>query len=161
MSTHNDLVEHPARDGPLRARWTRLADRCRGVDSEAGASRGAETTGEIDGALGSLLPLLLEHEPGESGALRLLFAWPRAWNASFRVHPGRGTVVDGQVRDGRLESLEVHPPDVPVELGPGWSRPERRGRPRAAFRASAGTVRVPTAKIPLTILHPPRTLCRT
>jgi hypothetical protein len=117
--------EWTAHDGPLRARWTQLADGCKRVESEEREPRGTGSSREIDGALGSLLPLLLEHELDESGALRLLPAWPRAWNASFRVHSGRGAVLGGRVRDWRLESLEVVPPDAVVELGSGWSRPAR------------------------------------
>jgi len=41
--------------------------------------------------------------------LFLLPAWPRDWNADFRLHaPGR-TTVEGRVRDGRLEGLTVTP----------------------------------------------------
>jgi hypothetical protein len=119
--------EWTARDAPLRTRWMQLAERCTSVESEARAPRGAWSAQAIDGALGSVLPLLLEHDPGDRGAMRLLPAWPRAWNASFRVHSGRGAAVGGLVRGGRLESLEVAPPDAAFELGSGWSRPARPG----------------------------------
>ncbi len=39
----------------------------------------------------------------------LLPAWPKAWNARFKLHaPGR-TVVEGEVRNGELVDLQVTP----------------------------------------------------
>ena len=49
----------------------------------------------------------------------LLPAWPADWSARFRLHaPGR-TIVEGEVRNGKLAELRVEPParrgDVVVE----------------------------------------------
>lgn len=55
----------------------------------------------------------------------VLPAWPRDWDASFRLHaPGR-TVVTGEVRDGRLVSLSVVPASRRADLvaGEGWELP--------------------------------------
>lgn len=44
-------------------------------------------------------------------AIYLFPAWPRDWEVEFRLHaPGR-TVVEGELRDGRLVRLKVDPPD--------------------------------------------------
>ncbi|MEY3023032.1 MAG: hypothetical protein RIS86_2230 [Planctomycetota bacterium] len=56
----------------------------------------------------------------------VLPAWPRDWDASFRLHaPGR-TVVTGEVRDGRLVALEVEPASRRAEVvaGEGWAIPD-------------------------------------
>jgi hypothetical protein len=41
----------------------------------------------------------------------LLPAWPKDWNADFKLHAPRQTVLEGQVRDGKLTELEVTPAD--------------------------------------------------
>lgn len=41
--------------------------------------------------------------------LRLLPAWPKEWDVDFRLHAPRQTVVEGQVRDGKLVSWTVTP----------------------------------------------------
>jgi hypothetical protein len=53
--------------------------------------------------------MLLAPEPGPTGKLYLLPAWPREWDVSFKLHaPGR-TIVEAVVRGGRVVSLEVTP----------------------------------------------------
>lgn len=42
--------------------------------------------------------------------IRLLPAWPADWNADFRLHAPYKTVVEGTVRNGKLERLIVTPP---------------------------------------------------
>jgi len=39
----------------------------------------------------------------------VLPAWPAAWNARFKLHAPARTVVEGEVRDGRLVDLRVTP----------------------------------------------------
>ena len=39
----------------------------------------------------------------------LLPAWPKGWNASFRLHAPRKTVVEGRVENGKLLDLRVMP----------------------------------------------------
>jgi hypothetical protein len=41
--------------------------------------------------------------------IHLLPAWPRGWNARFRLHAPARTVVEGEVRDGTLVGLTVTP----------------------------------------------------
>lgn len=59
------------------------------------------------------------------GKILVLPAWPRAWNARFRLHAPARTVVTGEVRDGALVALEVDPPAraADVVLGEGWELP--------------------------------------
>jgi hypothetical protein len=45
----------------------------------------------------------------EGGAIRLLPAWPKGWNARFRLHAPRRTVVSGEVIGGALRGLVVEP----------------------------------------------------
>ncbi len=41
----------------------------------------------------------------------LLPAWPKDWNADFKLHAPYQTVLEGQVRDGKLTELQVTPAD--------------------------------------------------
>ncbi|MCS7033607.1 MAG: hypothetical protein NZ561_06380, partial [Phycisphaerae bacterium] len=41
--------------------------------------------------------------------IRLLPAWPRGWNADFKLHAPLRTVVSGSVRNGKIEDLRVTP----------------------------------------------------
>jgi hypothetical protein len=43
------------------------------------------------------------------GKIRLLPAWPEDWNADFKLHAPRQTIVEGRVSDGRLKDLRVTP----------------------------------------------------
>ena len=58
----------------------------------------------------------------DGNRIRVLPAWPKAWNARFRLHAPQATVVTGEVRDGRLVSLDVTPAAraKDVQLGDGW-----------------------------------------
>jgi hypothetical protein len=40
----------------------------------------------------------------------LLPAWPRNWDADFKLHAPANTIVSGKVKDGKLSHLEVQPP---------------------------------------------------
>jgi hypothetical protein len=56
--------------------------------------------------------MLMQAEPIEAGgAIRLLPAWPRAWDVSFKLHAPGKTVVECVYRRGRVESLKVTPPE--------------------------------------------------
>jgi hypothetical protein len=50
----------------------------------------------------------------------LLPAWPRTWNARFKLHAPARTVIEGQVRNGQLVDLRVTPPArrADVVVGP-------------------------------------------
>jgi hypothetical protein len=39
----------------------------------------------------------------------LLPAWPQNWGSRFRLHAPNRTVIEGEVKDGRLMSLKVTP----------------------------------------------------
>ncbi len=41
--------------------------------------------------------------------LYLFPAWPGSWNVSFKLHAARGTIVEGDLRGGRLQKLVVSP----------------------------------------------------
>jgi hypothetical protein len=45
----------------------------------------------------------------EGDQILLLPAWPREWDADFRLHAPRRTVVEGKVRDGKVIELRVTP----------------------------------------------------
>jgi len=46
----------------------------------------------------------------EGKAVYLLPAWPKDWDADFKLHAPYRTVVEGKVRGGKLESWTVTPP---------------------------------------------------
>ncbi len=46
---------------------------------------------------------------GVGRRILLLPAWPRQWNASFKLHAPYSTTVEGTVRNGRVEDLKVVP----------------------------------------------------
>ena len=58
----------------------------------------------------------------DGARIRVLPAWPKSWNARFRLHAPSLTVVTGEVKDGKLVWLEVDPPSrrADVVLGEGW-----------------------------------------
>src|SRR2546425_9715314 len=45
----------------------------------------------------------------EGDRILLLPAWPREWDADFRLHAPRQTVVEAKVRDGKVSELRVTP----------------------------------------------------
>ena len=67
--------------------------------------------------LSTLQLMLLQYDtssaPDFSGKsqskIYLLPAWPKNWNASFKLHAPQNTTVEGEVRDGKLQSLKVTP----------------------------------------------------
>jgi hypothetical protein len=54
----------------------------------------------------TLQTMLLQCEGRE---IRLFPAWPKEWNAEFKLHAPDRTTVEGSWRDGRLERLNVKP----------------------------------------------------
>jgi hypothetical protein len=67
--------------------------------------------------------MLLQSRP--DGTITLLPAWPKSWNARFRLHGAGGTRVTAEVRGGALVSLEVDPPAnrARVTVAEGWTAP--------------------------------------
>lgn len=59
-------------------------------------------------AMMALQAMLLQ---AEGDRIRLLPAWPKGWDVSFRLHAPRRTVVEGVYRGGRWERLVVLPPE--------------------------------------------------
>ena len=53
---------------------------------------------------------------GEERKIYVLPAWPKNWNASFKLHAPLNTVVEGVVRDGKIESLKVTPPERQADV---------------------------------------------
>lgn len=52
--------------------------------------------------------MLLQPDP-YSKKLYLMPAWPAAWNADFKLHAPYQTIIEGKVRNGKLENLKVTP----------------------------------------------------
>jgi hypothetical protein len=46
---------------------------------------------------------------GQGGKIYLLPAWPKTWNADFKLHAPGNTTVEASVRDGKLLSFTVTP----------------------------------------------------
>jgi hypothetical protein len=67
--------------------------------------------------------MLLQSRP--DGAITLLPAWPKSWDARFRLYGAAGTRITAEVRDGAIRSLEVDPPAhrARVTIAEGWSAP--------------------------------------
>jgi hypothetical protein len=66
---------------------------------------------DLDGA-GNLQTALQEMLVQEiDGRIVLLPAWPTTWSARFRLHASGGTILEGEVRRGRLVRLDVDPPE--------------------------------------------------
>jgi len=60
---------------------------------------------------GSAIMLTLQHMLLQTvdQKIYLLPAWPKNWNAKFRLHAPARTVLEGEVREGRLIALKVTP----------------------------------------------------
>jgi hypothetical protein len=67
--------------------------------------------------------MMLQSRP--DGTIVLLPAWPKSWDARFRLHGASGTRITAEVRGGALVSLEVDPPAnrARVKLAEGWTAP--------------------------------------
>lgn len=60
------------------------------------------------------LQLMLMQSEGRK--IYLQPAWPKNWNASFKLHAPLNTTVEGVVRDGKIESLTVTPPERKADV---------------------------------------------
>jgi hypothetical protein len=58
----------------------------------------------------------------EGKAIFLLPAWPKDWDVDFKLHAPFKTIVEGRVKDGKLQSWTVTPASrrAEVVLGKGW-----------------------------------------
>ncbi len=61
------------------------------------------------GVLLKALQAMLVQTDGKT--IYLLPAWPRDWDVDFKVHAPYRTVLEGRVRDGKVVSLDVRPPE--------------------------------------------------
>ena len=73
------------------------------------------------GAGAVALQRMLVQEAGNK--ILLLPAWPADWDADFRLHLARRTVVSGTVRDGKLVAWDVEPADRRPDVTVGVPRP--------------------------------------
>jgi hypothetical protein len=58
--------------------------------------------------MASINYMLLQHSGDK---ILLLPAWPKDWDVSFKLHAPRQTTVELVYRGGKIEKLEVHPPE--------------------------------------------------
>ena len=63
---------------------------------------GCITTALQEGLLQSVSP-----HPGEPEVIRVFAAWPKSWNAQFRLLARGGFLVTASIREGRVEFVEV------------------------------------------------------
>jgi hypothetical protein len=56
-------------------------------------------------------------------AFYLLPAWPRNWDVDFKLYAPAQTVVEGRVRNGKLENLNVTPTERMVDVINLWETP--------------------------------------
>ena len=61
------------------------------------------------GVLLKALQAMLVQTDGKT--IYLLPAWPRDWDVDFKVHAPYRTVLEGRVRDGKVVSIDVRPPE--------------------------------------------------
>jgi hypothetical protein len=59
------------------------------------------------GILLKALQAMLLQTDGER--IYLLPAWPMDWDVTFKLHAPHRTIIEGEVRDGRIERLRVTP----------------------------------------------------
>ncbi|MCX7046919.1 MAG: DUF5703 domain-containing protein [Candidatus Sumerlaeota bacterium] len=60
------------------------------------------------GGMSALQRMLIQYEGRK---ILVLPAWPKDWNVAFKLHAPYNTTVEGICRNGKLEQLEVLPPD--------------------------------------------------
>jgi hypothetical protein len=72
--------------------------------------------------MASINYMLLQHAGDK---ILLLPAWPKDWDVSFKLHAPRQTTVEVVYRGGRIEKLEVLPPErrKDVKLPDGLDAP--------------------------------------
>jgi hypothetical protein len=50
----------------------------------------------------------------------LLPAWPKTWNVKFKLAAPQNTIVKGEIRNGKIENLEVSPASRMKDLKICW-----------------------------------------
>ncbi len=74
--------------------------------------------------LSTLQMMLLQYDTSSApdysgknpGKIFVLPAWPKNWNASFKLHAPGNTTVEGEVHGGKLTSLKVTPPSRAADV---------------------------------------------
>ena len=86
--------------------------------------RGSDYVPDEDNGGNGMSALQLMALQGEGRRIILLPAWPREWDASFRLRAPLMTTVEGEVRGGRVVSLRVTPSErrSDVILAPGFAQ---------------------------------------
>ena len=72
-------------------------------------SEGPDSCPDFDhfGSGSTALQRMLVQEAGNK--ILLLPAWPAAWDADFKLHVARNTVIQGTVKDGALTQWSINP----------------------------------------------------
>jgi hypothetical protein len=84
--------------------------------------------------------------PGESEVLHVFPAWPKEWEASFRLLARGGFLVTAAARNGEVEFVEVESRrGETCRLRNPWGQP---GVVTEAGDAAAGTVGLPSLSLP-------------
>ncbi|MDR1861225.1 MAG: hypothetical protein LBR06_09940, partial [Bacteroidales bacterium] len=62
----------------------------------------------------------------ESDTITMFPAWPKEWNVKFKLHAPQNTVIEGELRDGTVVTLNVTPAERKdaVVMGAGFTAPE-------------------------------------
>ncbi|MEI8288230.1 MAG: DUF5703 domain-containing protein [Verrucomicrobiota bacterium] len=79
------------------------------------------------GAGSVALQRMLVQEAGDT--IRLLPAWPADWDADFKLHLSRGTVLTGAVKDGKLAAWEIQPASRKKDVVVGRPQPGKSTGP--------------------------------
>ncbi|MEI6492793.1 MAG: DUF5703 domain-containing protein, partial [Verrucomicrobiota bacterium] len=73
--------------------------------------KGNDYSPDMDNGGNGQLALQLMLMQTEGRKIYLLPAWPKEWNADFRLHAPLNTVVTGRVEAGKIVKLDVTPPE--------------------------------------------------
>ena len=73
--------------------------------------KGNDYSPDMDNGGNGQLALQLMLMQTEDRKIYLLPAWPKEWNADFRLHAPLNTVVTGRVEAGKIVKLDVTPPE--------------------------------------------------
>lgn len=69
----------------------------------------------------TLQEMLLQN--GEQNEILLLQAWPREWNAKFKLHAHANTTVEGELSNGKLMNLKIEPKSREKDVRiPKWAQ---------------------------------------
>ena len=80
-------------------------------DSRFPAFWGRNFDGTPDQCQGSVTLIALQRMlmQCDGDTIRLAPAWPKDWNANFKLHAPKNTIVEGRVENGKVTDLKVTP----------------------------------------------------